>query len=339
MHMKSCWESYWYGIFFNNPDAVTKDESLKYKVILSFSSFEDVKKHLINKEVELFLKNKSTEEQLKYLKKELRADIASHFSKISQFKEIFLRRHVIVHAGGKVSAEYLRRARKIKGIDLSDLTEGVKIPLTSNYVIEAWNTVCSVGVILLHLIAKDCARSNKSKQKEDEADRFLVNASFECIKNDQLDAARNILEYANRLKLAEDSSDLMVTINLAQTHKWQGDNERCQSILDSKDWNSYNSLYQLCVAALRDDEGEFAKQLIENASQDTINVADICEWPVFRNMRQKSNFSDWIMDAYGQEIKDSEDTIEFRMLHMDADDTIRRISENSQGKRKFIRSD
>ena len=41
---------------------------------------------MIDKEIENFLKRKDTDEQLKYLKSELKADLSSHFKKLNEFQ-------------------------------------------------------------------------------------------------------------------------------------------------------------------------------------------------------------------------------------------------------------
>lgn len=290
--------------------------------MLSFSSLEDAKRHVIAKEIENFLKRKGTDEQLKYIKDELKADIASHFKHLSEFKEIILRRHAIVHAGGLASAEYIRRAKRIKGIDISNIDEGEHMPLHAKYVINAWNVICSMGVILLHLVAKECARSKRSKTEEDQADRFLINSAFNCIQNNQLDAAESILKYAHKLKLTKDPSDLMVTINLAQTLRWKGDIKGCEKLLDSKDWSAYSSLFQLCVAALRDDENNFKTLLFEIASQKAISITELCEWPVFRLMRSKEDFHECVKEAFGEEIKSVTDLFKPKVVHIKPDKTL-----------------
>ncbi|MBW2631962.1 MAG: hypothetical protein JRC90_09445 [Deltaproteobacteria bacterium] len=308
--------------FHNKPDSAPKNKEITYQKLLSFSSLEDAKKYVIDEEIENFLKRKGTDEQLKYIKEELKADIASHFKYISEFKEIILRRHAIVHAGGLASAEYIRRVKSIKGIDISNIDEGKLIPLNSKYVIDAWNIVCSMGVILLHLVAKACARSKHSKEEENEADVFLINSSCNCIQNNQLDAAESILNYAHKLKLSDDSSDWMVIINLAQTLRWKGDIEGCERLLNSKKWDAHNSLFQLCVAALRDDEETFKKLLFEIPSQEKISITELYEWPVFRLMRSKEDFHEWVKKAFGEEIKLVADLFKPKVIDIKSDDTL-----------------
>lgn len=308
--------------FYNNPDAAPKDKSLTYNELLGFSSFDEAKKHIVDEEIENFLKRKDTDEQLKYIKTELKADLSNFFPYLAEFKEIMLRRHAIVHAGGIASAEYIRRVKPLKVIDLSDIKENNKIPLSPRYVINAWNLFCSMGVILLHLVAKECARSRKSKDEEDQADKFLNNAAFTCIQNNQLDAAEIILTYANKLHLAKDPSNLQVIVNLAQTYKWKDKIDECNKLLDSKDWTAYSSLFQLCVAALRDEEDNFKKLLVNNANQKAISITELCEWPVFKLMRVKPYFNDLIKEIFGEEIKSVADLIKPKMINVKPEKTI-----------------
>lgn len=301
---------------YTNPDAAPKDKEINYKDLLSFSSFEEAKRYVIDKEIENFLKRKSTEDQLKYLKKELKADIACHFKPLSVFKEVMLRRHAIVHAGGIATAEYLRRAKKIKACDVSGIEEGTKLPLNAKYVIDAWNVTYSMGVILLHLVAKECARSKKSKEDEDQADCFLINSSFNCIQNKQYDASEFILRYAHKLRLAKDTSNLMVVINLAQTLRWKGKVDECEKLLNKHDWNAYSALFQLCVAALQDDAEKFETLLPDIAAQKTISITELCEWPVFRLMRARPNFEILVEKAFGESTDSVTDLFKPKLINI-----------------------
>ena len=136
----------------NDPSIGKKDQAISYKDILSFGSFDDVKKHVIDKEIEDFLKRKSTEEQLKYLDDTLGVDIASHFPSLPEFKEFLLRRHAIVHAGGIATSEYVRRVKKIPNYNGELISEGEFLPLSHSYVTKGWNNAYSMGIILLEAV-------------------------------------------------------------------------------------------------------------------------------------------------------------------------------------------
>ena len=325
--------------FHNNPDAAPKDKEISYRELLSFSSLEDAKRHVIAKEIENFLKRKGTDEQLKYIKNELKADVPSYFKQLHEFKEIILRRHAIVHAGGIASAEYMRRSKDIKGIDLSKISEGKNLPLDAKYVMNSWNVIYAMGMILLHLVAKECARSKHSKKEENEADKVLINSSFNCIQNNQLDAAELILKYSHKLRLAEDPSDLMVIINLAQTLRWKGDIEGCKRLLRSKVWSAYSSLFQLCVAALEDDENSFKTLLFDIATQKVISITDLCEWPVFKLMRSKENFQIWVKESFGEEIISVAELFKPKVVHINPEKTLVALIDYLQNDSLLLDSD
>lgn len=315
----------WY--LYTNPDAAPKEQNISYKDLLSFTSLEEAKRYVVDQEIENFLKRKDTDEQLKYLKNELKADLSSHFHKLNDFKEIMLRRHAVVHAGGIASAEYMRRAKKISKINLSDINEGEKLPLSARYIINAWNTLYALGVILLHLVARESARSKKSKQEEEQSDKFLTNAAFNCIKNKQYTSAELILSYANRLTLASDTSNLMVIVNLAQTYLWQNDQEKCDELLNTRDWRAYSSTFQLCVAALRDETELFKTLLSEMAVKKAISITELCEWPVFRLMRGKNEFKEWVKEAYGREISTVTELFKPKLINTSPSETLTALIE------------
>ena len=316
----------------NDPSIKKKDQTISYKDILSFGSFDDVKNHVIDKEIEDFLKRKSTEEQLKYLDDTLGVDIASHFPNLPEFKEFLLRRHAIVHAGGIATSEYVRRVKKIPSYNGELISEGEFLPLSHSYVTKGWNNAYSMGIILLHLIAKSNARSHRSKEDEDSADSLIVQAAFTNIQNDQLDASEQILRYANKLHLAKESSNLMVSVNLAQTLLWQGKEQECFEILDEHDWSACNSNFQLCVAALRNDITSFKKIMSEVANQQLLSRTELFEWPVFRKIRENENFDKWVDEVFGEDQKQVSDIFNPMLLDFDTKQRLQKFHDYYESK-------
>lgn len=282
----------------NNPDSAPKDKTLTYAEILQLNSLSDAQRKVIDKEVEEFLKNKDTDQQLHYLKEELKADLSSHFCKLPELKEAILRRHALVHAGGIVTGEYIRRVNKIKKLDIELPSEGKILPLKASYVRNAWHNFYSSGVILLHIISKNYSRSIKSKDDENRADSFLLNAAFSNIENQQYDSAKLILEYAIKHRLVNESSNLIAKVNLAQTLKWQGNESGCNDILGQHDWSACNNVFQLCVSSLREDLEKFKSLLKVTAQQKDLSISEIYEWPVFKKLIEHPDFDAWVEDAY-----------------------------------------
>jgi hypothetical protein len=286
----------------SNPDAAPKDQKLSFRELLTFSSFEEAKKHVIDQEISSFLKSKSIEEQLKYFKDEFSADIGSHFCKLSEFKEFIYRRHVIVHAGSVATAEYLRKMKSLNLKEYQKIKAGQVLKIETEYVKNAWDYTYSMGVILLHLVARNWARSNKNKDLEDKIDTFLLNASFSNIQEGQYKCAYNILHYAHKLTLSKQSTKLRIIINLAQTYLWLDQKEDCEKLLERFDWSSTSSIFRLCVSALLNKIDEFKVQLPLVIAQQEIGISELFEWPVFRKMRENTDFPKWVEKASGRPV-------------------------------------
>lgn len=308
-----------------NPDAAARDKTISFSEILQYHSFDEVRNKVIDKEVEDFLKRKDTTEQLNYMRDELKADLSTHFPLFPHLKEIVLRRHAIVHAGGVATGEYLRKARKIKGLNVEECPEGSPLKINAKYVTDSWNCIYAAGVILMHIVAKNVARINKSTESEARADEFLLRSAFSNIENMQYDSAKLILEYANKNRLSEDTSNLIAKVNLAQTYKWMGNEVACEKILSSTDWNACNSLFQLCVNALRDNYAEFVQLLPEVIRQKKITIKDVYEWPVFQLVRKAENFDEAVEAAFGEKKPRRQKAFDPKILNFTPEKTLEEL--------------
>jgi hypothetical protein len=305
-----------------DPDAIPKDRTLSYSQILTFADFDEARRHVVEEEVADFLKSKTTVEQLKYFKDEFGADFRSQFPDVGKLCEIVLRRHAVVHAGGMASSEYCRRVASLKNLSDKPAEKGKPLPIPSGYIKRAWSVIYSAGVVLTHSVAKSHARRKKCKKDEEDSDSFLINAAFNVIKTGQYEAAKTILCYAHGLRLASSGSNLMVIVNLAQAHKWSGDDAACRTLLDGQDWASSSANFRLCVAALREDEDAFAQELEIVAKEETVGLPELFEWPVFQRVRKREDFLDVIRTAYGEDVKLPTDSKQPKLLDFEPTVTI-----------------
>lgn len=299
---------------YNKPDSAIDNEKVSYKELLSFGTLEEIKKKVIDDHKTEFLKSKSANDQIKYFKDEFGIDLGSHFPELNEFKELVLRRHTIVHAGGIATTEYISRANAIKGIDVQKIKVGSKIDLTTKYVINAWMVTFALGIILLHQVGRQYARSIRDKELEKIYDNELVGASYDSINDHAYKAAQYILEYARKITLSGDQPKYYISLNLAQTYLWQGKKEKCNEVLDNIDWSCLSPSLQIAEASLRNDEVRFKELLPIIASQQEIKIEDFLNWPIFRLMRKKDRFKDWIQDAYKKEIREYFDLLPENLL-------------------------
>jgi|GEM_PF-4893184 len=315
-----------------DPDALPKDRMMSLSDVMSFSDFDEVRRHVVEGEVADFLKSKTTVEQIKYFKDEFGADLKSQFPGVDELCEIILRRHAVVHAGGIASSEYCRRVSKLKKLPGTPIDKGKRLPLDAGYIQRAWSVIFSAGVVLTHLVAKTHARGKHCKEDEETADSFLINAAFNGIKSKQYEAAIAILEYAHAPRLASTSSDLMVLVNLAQAYKWSGNEEKCRALLNEHDWESCSANFRLCVAALKDDDNLLRKELAVAAKEGSVGIAELYEWPVFQKVRSGDHFPALLKDIYGDDAVIPTRSEPTKLLNFGTDSTMSELLQGIVGK-------
>jgi hypothetical protein len=281
-----------------DPEAAPKDQTITYRELLQIETMDEAKRRVVQTVLSDFLRTKSAPQQLEYFREHFNADVKNHFPKMAEFEELILRRHTLVHAGGLITPEYLRRVRALKNLPYQPGTEGSIVELDRPYIESAWSIVYSLGTILLHLVAQQCARNRKRPDEEDQADFFVLHYPFKAIQERLYAAAEMILNYAKPLRLAKTTNDLMVKINLAQTLKWQQREDEAKALLQTVDWKATSNLFRTCVAALRDPD-EFGDLLTAAVRDKDLSRESLYEWPVFTEVRKDSRFPEWVQQAFG----------------------------------------
>lgn len=286
---------------------IYEDEQLAARDILEMQSFDQAKEAAAYQQTERFLKATTTK-QLDFFKDKFKVDLYRLCkNRIPDLRECILRRHLIVHGTSFSSHEYWRKRRRIDGLRPPDEAESVH-ELTIQYVSKAWQATYAVGIVAVHAIMHRSAESSKTEEQQrsrvKQADGFLTHAAFVCIQMELYQAAEDILRYYLSEYKGGSSIDtyaLMAKVNLAQALKWDGRDQECERELEQIDLSSLNLQFQLCVAALRQDDVEFQRILPRAAADDLISIPELLGWPVFKRMRERDDFRDWIAAAFGIE--------------------------------------
>ena len=103
-------------------------------------------------------------------------------------------------------------------------------------------------------------------------------------------------------------------MNLAQAYKWDGEEEKCDKIINSSEWDVANILFELCVSSLKNCPEEFAQNLKEAAQKGKIEITELYEWPIFHTMRKHDDFNKWIEDAFGYKLNKYRELINHKIL-------------------------
>lgn len=279
---------------------------------------------MIEVQVTEFVRGHDTAQQFKYFRDNLKVDVSANFPDLSRYRELVLRRHAIVHAGGIATADYVRKLKSIGGFPLP--VEGSQLELSAQYVTNAWEVVYALGVVTLHLVAKLLARREHNEEAEDRIDNWLNTAGLWAISERRYAAAERIFTYANPQRLAKDSCQLMVLVNFAQTHKWRGNDGKCVDLLKTRDWDATNSAFRLCVAVLRDEPLDVVETLMRQAvKEDQVSLDSVYEWPVFQCLRKQPGFTDLLKNVFGSAADRQVEPFPPRLLDLSADARLDKI--------------
>lgn len=278
-----------------NTAEAAKDQTITYQQLLDFQSLSEAKRHVIETQVTDFVRSNDTAQQFKYFRDHLKIDVGASYPELRHYRELVLRRHAIVHAGGIATPDYIRKLKSVGGFELP--AEGTQLELSPGYVVSAWDVVYALGVVTFHLLAKATARRDHDAEAEDDADQWLNTCAFWAISQKRYAAAEKILSYANATRLVKNSCELMVLINLAQTYKWQGQEQKCRELLGKHDWGATNSAFQLAAGVL---SGEDIAVLMTRAVKDgQLSLDNVYEWPLFQEVRRRPDFGTLLESVFG----------------------------------------
>jgi hypothetical protein len=114
------------------------------------------------------------------------------------------------------------------------------------------------------------------------------------------DLAKRLLEFA----VVPFSKDLnnhdrkTFVLNLAQAHKWLGNKESMEGVLQSEDWSESNDTFQLATLVLRDQFSE-AKEIVKTLHKvGKMTVNEYREWPIFQQFRRDEGFQTLFQELF-----------------------------------------
>jgi hypothetical protein len=118
--------------------------------------------------------------------------------------------------------------------------------------------------------------------------------------------AIGLLEFALKYfkKFYSEEYRYMNVINLAQSYKWSGQNEKLLNILDQTDWSTFDYKFKLANEVLRDNFpvaiGYMYK--IGDEGDESEVKSSYKEWPLFREFRKDAGFRKAFRDIFNEDI-------------------------------------
>jgi hypothetical protein len=201
-----------------------------------------------------------------------------------ELEETIQRRHVIVHNGGAVSAQYLERV----STEENALPVGAPLPVTDQYLEKALDHLDSLGNLL-----GVCVWAKDRPDAKEEAISVLVNRMEQLLFTGRWLALRQVSSYGKKI------APLDVHQQIFKVNEWLAIKrlDGLDSIEEKiRDWDTsaLGPHFQLVQPALLGDADAFYALAPEIYREGGIQSEQLLTWPVFEEMRADSRFVEMI---------------------------------------------
>ena len=282
-------------LFFNTyPSAAGMSEPFfSLDTLASLQTIEDARELLIDHKVESLMRQ-TFDEWLQFFKAKPGLGMSYIEPDRERIAEIFKRRNIIVHNGGRVNRIYLQEVEEPlrKGVKLGDTLE-----ITPDYL----NTAVDVIEHQFVLLAAELWK--KLTPEEDDRATLLLRISVERLRERKWLIARGLSYFVMNDKTRSEDSRLRGQINYWQSFKWAGEYDLIRADVEKSDFSAKNRTFRLAYAAIRDDFDSFFKLLPVVINSGELKQEYLMEWPLFQGVRERPEFAPFKEAAASEETK------------------------------------
>lgn len=294
-----------YDAFFNRllralfeirPELVNNSEKeLTFSELVKFSSLNDAKEFIIEKEVEGVLR-KSHSEHFSYLETKLSMPLRKGLAIWSKFIEITERRNLLVHCDGVVSNQYIKVCKE-HNCDINDIKVNKKLIVTPEYFKDAYECLYEIATKLTHTLWRKILKDDLNR-----ADSKLNAICFDLIQTRHFKLADILLDFAcSQKKHYNDAVTKVFIVNKALSKYLQEEKEEAKKIISSKDWSASSDDFKLAHLVLTEEFDscyDLMKKIGDNGEVDKENYKT---WPLFLTLRKEKKYKDTYKEIFNEE--------------------------------------
>jgi hypothetical protein len=263
--------------------------------LMSLPTIDDAKDMLFDHRVELLMRE-SLEEWLKFFKDKPKLGMGYLVNEIGRISEIFKRRNLVVHNGGRAGRRYFKEVEESfrPGVNLGEIVD-----VSTTYL------KASIDLIEHQFLLLGVELWKHLDPQDDGRGRFLMTASVRSLDEGRWVTARGLSQFGMNDKNLPEFLRLSNQINYWQSFKWAGQYEEIRAEVEKADFSAKAPLYQLAYAAVKDDFESCFKLIPGLLERAELKNPELNSWPLFQNLRKLPQFSVYkLNDASGAKTGD-----------------------------------
>ncbi|MBN2637263.1 MAG: hypothetical protein JXR61_13405 [Prolixibacteraceae bacterium] len=290
------------------------EKDLKIEELFNYDSIEELKEHIVDKEVESLLREEHYE-QLKILEKRITKVTGNNFTLttnlpvLPEFVELTQRRNLFVHTNGFTNRQYLEAKRKWNF--QSECTEELSEELGANpkYCERAFQVLFEMAVKLTHVLWRKFVPAEREN-----ADDHLNQVIYDLLVDEEYDLAIEIANFGTNVikKFSSEQIRKFIIINKAIAYKMKNKDKECQKVIKNEDWSIGNE-FKLAKLVLEDNFIEAKELMIRiGDTEEILNRKAYEKWPLFRQFRKTEEFKSGYKELYNEEftVEEIQDKVE-----------------------------
>ena len=287
-----------------NPNIIRScEKGFNIEDLFSFESIDDLKEHLIDKEVESLLREEHYE-QLKVLERRISKVLGNGFTLttdlpvLPSFVELTQRRNLFVHSNGMVSRQYIDAQKKWNFESNCKGETNEELIAEPEYCEKAFHILYELSVKLTHVLWRKFAPIEREL-----ADEHLNEVIYNLLIDNEYDLAIELCNFGTNVikKFFSEQIRKIIIINKAIAYKMLEKPKECKKVIDNEDWSIGNE-FKLAKLVLEDDfDGAKTLMLKIGPKDDMINKKAYENWPLFKKFRKTEEFKSSYLALFEEE--------------------------------------
>lgn len=246
---------------------------LTFEELKSFASINDAEKYLVEDKIENLLRG-SIESWFEYLKNDLNLKLNFVKPYMTQIIEISQRRNLFVHNAGFVNNMYLAKVdTTLTGFQLNQ-----KLLIDKSYLEKSINLMQVTFTLLAAELWK------KLNPNDLDRGRLLQDIAFDFLMQQRWEDVGVITDFMIKDLEQEANIKTVAQLNNWLSIKKMGKWESIKSTIEKLDYSDKQLIYQVGLAALKDDSNTFYSLLPSCITNEELSLNNVELFPIFEDM-------------------------------------------------------
>jgi hypothetical protein len=292
------------ALYTINPNIIRSSEKeINAEDLFIYDTIDELKSHIIDKEVDTLLRE-SHYEQLLILEKKIstvvkdkKFTLTSNLPILTSFIELTQRRNLFVHTNGFTTKQYLESSKKWKFKTDCQGSVNEELVASPEYCQKAYFTLYEMSVKLTHVLWRKFIPLER-----EEADEHLNQLIYELLIENNYELAIEMSNFFTDVirNFHTEHMRKIVIINKAIGYKMLDKNEECKKVIENEDW-SIGTEFKLAKLVLEDNYKEAKALMLKIGKNDEIvSKKAYKNWPLFEKFRLSEEFKSGYLELFSE---------------------------------------